>query len=48
MRVAMTCWLMGFCSTQAKVEGIVPRSAWRWGRDNSVVNDSLWGQGCTP
>ena len=28
-------------STQAKVEGIVPKAAWHWGRDCSVVNDPL-------
>jgi len=43
-----THWLMGLCSTQAKVEGIVPRSAWHWGRDSSVVNDSLGEPGRTP
>jgi len=28
-------------STQPKVEGIVPKAAWHWGRDCSVVNDPL-------
>jgi len=25
----------------AKVEGIMPKAAWHWGRDSSVVNDPL-------
>ena len=43
-----TRWLTGLWSTQAKVEGIVPRAAWHWGRDSSVVNDPLGKPGCTP
>jgi hypothetical protein len=43
-----TCWLTGLWSTQAKVEGIVPKAAWHWGRDSSVVNDPLGEPGCTP
>jgi hypothetical protein len=34
-----THWLTGLWSTKVKVEGIVPRAAWHWGRDSSVVND---------
>jgi hypothetical protein len=30
---------MGIWSTQVKVEGIVLRAAWCWGRDSSVVKD---------
>jgi hypothetical protein len=26
-----TRWLTGLWSTQAKVEGIVPKAAWHWG-----------------
>jgi hypothetical protein len=43
-----TCWLTGLWSTQAKVEGIVLKAAWHWGRDCSVVNDPLGEPGCTP
>jgi hypothetical protein len=32
---------MGLWSTQAKVEGIMPKAAWDWGRNSSVVNDPL-------
>ena len=32
----------------AKVEGIVPRAAWHWGRDSTVVNDPLGEPGRTP
>jgi len=39
---------MGLWSTQAKVEGIVPRAAWHWSRDCSVVNDPLGERGLTP
>ena len=31
--------LTGLWSTQAEVEGIVPKVAWKWGRDGSIVND---------
>jgi hypothetical protein len=43
-----TRWLTGLWSTQAKVEGIVQRAAWHWGRDSSVVNDPLGEPGRTP
>jgi len=36
---------MGLWSTQAKVEGIVPKAEWHWGSDSSVVNDPL-GEPC--
>ena len=42
-----TLWLTGLCSTQAKVEGIVPRAAWHWVRDSSV-DDPLGEPGRTP
>jgi hypothetical protein len=42
------CWLTGLWSTQAKVQGIVPRAAWCWGRDSSIVNDPLGEPDCTP
>jgi len=48
MGFATTRWLMGFWSTQAKVEGIVLRAAWHWGRESSVINDSLREPGHTP
>ena len=32
---------MGLWSTPAKVVGIVPRAAWHWGRDSSVINNPL-------
>jgi len=32
MGVATTHWLTGLWSTEAKVEGIVPKAAWHWGR----------------
>ena len=41
-------WLMRFWSTQAKVEGIVLKVAWHWGRDSSAVNDSVGEPGSTP
>jgi len=34
----------GLWSTQAKVEGIVPKAAWHWGRDSSVIMISLGNQ----
>ena len=43
-----THWLTTVWSTQAKVEGIVPRAAWHWVRDRNVVNDPLGEPGCTP
>jgi len=42
-----TGWLTGPWSTQAKVEGIVLKSAWHWGRDSSVVDDPLGEPGRT-
>jgi hypothetical protein len=42
-----TGWLTGFWSTQAKVEGIVPRAAWHWGSDSNVINDHLGEPGHT-
>jgi len=39
---------MGLWSTQAPVEGIVPKAARHWGRDSIVVNNPLREQGCTP
>jgi hypothetical protein len=38
---------MGLRSTQAKVEGIMPKAAWHWGRGSSVVNDPLGEPGRT-
>ena len=43
-----TGWLTGLSSTEAKVEGIVLKDAWHWGRDCSVINDPLGEPGCTP
>jgi hypothetical protein len=34
-------WLTGLWSPQAKVEGIVLKAAWHWGRDYSGLNDRL-------
>ena len=48
MGVAMTRWLTGLWSTQAKVEDIVPKAAWHWCRDSSVINDPLGEPGRTP
>jgi hypothetical protein len=48
MGVAMTRWLLEVWSTQAKVEGIVPKAAWHWDRDSSVVNDPLGEPGRKP
>ena len=33
-----TRWLTGLWSTQAKVEGILQKVTWHWGRDSSGVN----------
>ena len=44
----MTHWLTGLWSTQAKVEDIIPRTAWHWGTQSSVVNDPLGEPGSTP
>ncbi len=45
-----TRWLTGLWSThtQAKVEGIVLRSAWHWGIGGSVINNPLEEPGHTP
>jgi len=43
-----THWLTGLWSTQTKVEGIVLKAAWHWGKDSSVVNDPLGEPGRTP
>ena len=43
-----THWISELWSIQAKVEGIVPRAAWHWGRDSSVVYDPLGEPGRTP
>jgi len=32
---------MGLWSTQTKVEGIMLRAAWHWGRDSSVIKDPV-------
>jgi len=42
------CGLTGLWSTQVKVEGIMLKAAWHWGRDCSIVNDPLGEPGCTP
>jgi len=39
--------LTGLWSTEAKVEGIVLRAAWHWGRDSRVVNNPLGEPGHT-
>ena len=39
---------MGLWSTQVKVEGIVLKAVWHWGRDCSVLNDPLGEPCCTP
>jgi hypothetical protein len=41
-------WLTGLWCTQAKVEGIMLKAAWHWGRNSSVINDPLGEPGCTP
>jgi len=38
---------MGLWSTQAKVDGIVPRAAWHWSVDSNVVNDPIGEPGRT-
>ena len=43
-----TLWLTGLWYTQAKVEGIALKAAWRWGSDSSVVNDPHRQPGRTP
>jgi len=42
-----TLWLMGFWSTQAKVEGIVLKAMWQWGSDSVVIHNPLGEPGCT-
>ena len=39
-----TCCITGLWSTQAKVEVILQRAAWHWGRDSNVINDPLGNQ----
>ena len=43
-----TRWLTGLWSAEAKVEGIVLKAAWHWGKDCSVINDPLGEPGRTP
>ena len=43
-----TRWLTGLWSTQAKVEGIVLKAAWRWGSNINVFNEPLVEPGLTP
>jgi len=43
-----TRWLTGLWSTEAKVEIIMLRAAWYWGRDSSVFNDPLGEPGRNP
>ena len=43
-----TRWLTGLWSTQAKMEGIMLKAAWHWGRDCSVLNDLLGEPGHPP
>jgi hypothetical protein len=47
-RVTMTRWLIGLRSTQAKVEGIVPRVAWHWGINTSAISNHLREPGHIP
>jgi hypothetical protein len=35
----MTCRITGLWSTETKVEGILPKTAWHWGTNSRVVND---------
>jgi hypothetical protein len=42
-----TGWLKELWSTQAKVEGIVLKAAWHWGRESNVANDPLGEPGRT-
>ena len=42
-----TRWLTGLWSTQAKVDGIVPKAAFHWSRVTSVVNDPFGEPGHT-
>jgi hypothetical protein len=48
MGVAVTHWLTGLWSAQARVEGIVPRAEWHWCRGSSVINGPLGEPGHTP
>jgi hypothetical protein len=43
-----TRWVKKFWSTQAKMGGIVQKTAWHWGCDSRVVNDPLGKPGRTP
>jgi hypothetical protein len=43
-----THWITGLWSTQAYVEGIVPKVAWHWGSDSSVINDPHGEPGRAP
>jgi hypothetical protein len=43
-----TRWLTGLWSTHEKMEGVMPMTAWQWGRDSSVVNHPLREQDRTP
>ena len=42
-----TGWLTGLWYTQAKVEVIVLKVTWQWGRDCSVLNNPLGEPGRT-
>jgi hypothetical protein len=48
MRITITCWIVGLWSNHMKVEGIVLKAAWYWGRDCNVVNDPVGEPGHTP
>jgi hypothetical protein len=43
-----TCWLKELWSTQAEVEGIVPKAAWHQNSDSGVINDTLQEPDNTP
>ena len=43
-----THWLTRLWPTQAKLEGIEPKTAWHWGINKSVINDLLGEPGCIP
>jgi hypothetical protein len=38
----------GLLSTEAKVWGIMPKTAWHWGTDSNVANDPFRAPGSTP
>jgi hypothetical protein len=44
----VTRWLTGLWSTQAKVEGNVPKAAWHSASNCSIVNDPTGEPGRTP